>query len=165
MLGERFYRFNKYCLYESSVRVPLILSGPAVPETLRGTTDHRNAELVDVYPTLLMAAGVPVPKHAVGENLLGPGTRAASFSALHERDGEASFMWRTPDHKLILVMQRRDDASQYTRADVIGGEFYDLRADPQEWNNLHDDPKAAPDVRRQMTEALLQHLKAQAPVR
>ena len=58
MLGERFYRFNKYCLYESSVRVPLILSGPAIPEELQGTTDHRPAELVDLYPTLLGAAGI-----------------------------------------------------------------------------------------------------------
>jgi arylsulfatase A-like enzyme len=26
MLGERNYRFTKYCLYDSSVRVPVILS-------------------------------------------------------------------------------------------------------------------------------------------
>ena len=58
MLGERFYRFNKYCLYESSVRVPLILSGSAIPEQLRGTTEHRPVELVDLYPTLLGAAGI-----------------------------------------------------------------------------------------------------------
>ncbi|NOR66839.1 MAG: sulfatase-like hydrolase/transferase [Woeseiaceae bacterium] len=60
MLGERFYRFNKYCLYESSVRVPLIVSGSAVPKKLRGHTDHRPAELVDLYPTILKAADIEI---------------------------------------------------------------------------------------------------------
>jgi len=63
MLGERFYRFNKYCLYESSVRVPIILSGPVVPAKLHGNRDHRSAELVDLYPIILKAAGLKVHLH------------------------------------------------------------------------------------------------------
>ncbi|MHA1599762.1 MAG: sulfatase family protein, partial [Alphaproteobacteria bacterium] len=104
MLGERFYRFNKYCLYESSVRVPLILSGSALPERRRGEVDHRPAELVDLYPTLLSAAGIKVPKSAVGLDLLSNRKRPGSFCALHERREEAAFMWRTAKHKLILRM-------------------------------------------------------------
>jgi len=30
--GEHYYRFNKYCLYDASVRVPLIMTGSALPE-------------------------------------------------------------------------------------------------------------------------------------
>jgi arylsulfatase A-like enzyme len=41
MLGERNYRFTKYCLYDSSIRVPVILSGFVVPESLHGTVDSR----------------------------------------------------------------------------------------------------------------------------
>ncbi|WP_258525924.1 sulfatase-like hydrolase/transferase [Paenibacillus sp. YN15] len=57
MLSERRYRFNKYCLYESSVRVPLILSGSYLPAERRGRVDDRPAELKDVLPTLAEAAG------------------------------------------------------------------------------------------------------------
>ena len=158
MLGERFYRFNKYCLYESSVRVPLIVSGSALPERLRGKTDHRPAELVDFYPTLLGAAGIEVPESAVGLDLLGDKERPASFSALHERKGEAAFMWRTKGHKLILRIKRNtnDDASKYTSDDIVGGEFYDLAKDPQEWNDLYSTEN--PLVKR-MTIELLSHLK------
>jgi arylsulfatase len=139
MLGERYYRFNKYCLYESSIRVPIIISGSALPEEWKGQKDARPAELVDVYPTLLKAAGIEVPEQAVGMNLLEKNeTRTASFCALHEREDEASFMVRTQEHKLILSFARKEDASAYSKTDIVGGEFYDLKNDPQEWNNLYD---------------------------
>jgi len=163
MLGERFYRFNKYCLYESAVRVPVVLSGSALPQALRDTVDHRPAELVDLYPTVLKAAGLQVPPAAVGLDLLGDRKHSASFCALHERRNEAAFMWRTPRFKLILRMKRKADASEYTASDIIGGEFYDLHADPQEWNDLYDDAKAQPDVRKKMTEELLARLRTLAP--
>lgn len=164
MLGERFYRFNKYCLYESSVRVPIILSGSAIHRTLRGTTDHRPAELVDLYPTLLEAAGLKIPRQAAGLNLLGDRKRPASFCALHERKHEAAFMWRTSDYKLILRMKRRpdDNASLYDRDDIIGGEFYDLAADPQEWHDLYASGSADLGRRRmRMTGELLRFLETQ----
>jgi arylsulfatase A-like enzyme len=169
MLGERFYRFNKYCLYESSVRVPLILSGSALPENVRGQVDPRPAELVDLYPTLLRLAGVEAPPQAVGLNLLGDQTRPASFSALHERPEEAAFMWRTARHKLILRMHRNanDDLSRYSADDILGGEFYDLTEDPSEWHDLYDalDKADAPAAQRQirdtMTQQLLKFLQTQ----
>jgi arylsulfatase len=163
MLGERFYRFNKYCLYESSVRVPLMLSGSAVPQTLRGQTDHRPAELVDLYPTLLKAAGIKIPGSPVGLNLLGRKKRVGSFCALHERKDEAAFMWRTARCKLILRMKRNaeDEAGKYTREHIIGGEFYDLHRDPQEWNDLYSDPNADRKTIGAMTDALLACLQKQ----
>jgi len=164
MLGERFYRFNKYCLYESSVRVPLLLSGSALPEHLRGQSDHRPAELVDLYPTLLKVAGSTIPSHTVGLDLLGQQKRVASFCALHERQDEAAFMWRTHATKLILCMRRKSDASQYDATDIIGGEFYDLQTDPQEWRNLYLDPGPHTERLQAMTEALIKHLQGLIPL-
>jgi len=160
MLGERFYRFNKYCLYESSVRVPLIVSGSAVPKGLRGKTDHRPAELVDFYPTILKTANISVPGNPVGLNLLASKKRQASFCGLHERKDEAAFMWRTADHKLILRMKRNadDDVRKYTSDDIIGGEFYDLRKDSQEWNDLYSSENL---IVKKMTKELLEHMKKQ----
>jgi arylsulfatase A-like enzyme len=164
MLGERYYRFNKYCLYESSVRVPVILSGSAIDKRLRGKKDHRPTELVDLYPTLLGAAGIKVPESAVGLDLLSDQKRPASFCALHERKGQAAFMWRTAEHKLILMMKRNadNDASKYTLDDIVGGEFYDLKKDPQEWNDLYSSNSAGTrQVCEKMTNQLLKFLKTQ----
>jgi arylsulfatase A-like enzyme len=157
MLGEHWYRFNKYCLYESSVRVPIIMSGRALPHHFKGKTDSRAVELTDIYPTLLDAAKIPVPEELPGLSLLGKDTRKANFCEMHERPGEAAFMWRTPKHKLILRFTRKEDASSYTGKDIIGGEFYDLTNDPDEWNDLYEKDKFA-KVKKEMTAELLFHL-------
>ncbi len=159
MLGERYYRFNKYCLYESSVRVPMILSGTALPEALKGRVDNEPAELVDVYPTLLNAAGIDIPENAAGADLInGSILRRASFCGLHEREDEAAFMWRTRDYKLILQMKRKADASEYLSSHIMGGELYDLTKDPREWNDLYGNADYS-DLAARMTEELLEHLK------
>ena len=158
MLGERYYRFNKYCLYDPSVRVPMIFSGSALADNWEGKLDMRHAELVDVYPTLLEAAGIEIPTKAVGINLLNKNqNRAFSFCALHERKDEAAFMARTGHHKLILRFSRKEDASEYTKSDILGGEFYNLKNDPQEWNDLYDDAKST-GIKGELTEQLLEKL-------
>ena len=158
MLGERYYRFNKYCLYDASVRVPIIISGSALPKEWKGKEDARPAELTDVYPTLLKAAGIEVPELAAGINLLDKNeTRAASFCALHERGDEASFMVRTENHKLILCFSRKQDASRYVKSDIVGGEFYDLKKDPKEWNNLFDE-KDIEQTKNEMTKRMMSKL-------
>lgn len=164
MLGERYYRFNKYCLYDASVRVPIIISGSALPEEWKGKEDERPAELVDVYPTLLKAAGIEVPEKAVGINLLDKNeTRSASFCALHEREEEASFMVRTQKNKLILCFKRKEDTSQYNESDIICGEFYNLEKDPKEWDNLYEKDEIK-ELKAGMTELLMVKLNTMSPL-
>ena len=111
MLGERNFRFSKYCLFDSSVRVPLILAGSLIPEAKRGTIDDRPAEHVDLVPTLLRAAGRRVNPVLPGLDLLG---RAASRWVLQRvpRRGfwpyrlAPVYMWRKQDWKLILFLAR-----------------------------------------------------------
>lgn len=158
MLGDRYYRFNKYCLYDGSVRVPIVISGSALPAKLSGKKDSRPAELVDIYPTLLNIAGVEAPKALPGINLLSNQKRSGNFCGLYERAGEAAFMWRTKDFKLILCFKRKKDVTQYSVDDIINGEFYDLKKDPREWNNCFKAAKYN-KVREQMRDNLLEHLK------
>lgn len=158
MLGERHYRFNKYCLYESSVRVPLVISGSALPKKFKNKLDKRPAELIDIYPTILQSAGINIPKELPGIDLLGNDTREGNFCALHERKTEAAFMWRTEQYKIILRMTRKENASEYDKNDILGGEFYDLTTDPQEWNNLYGD-KTIEVQENKMLVDLISHLK------
>jgi len=36
-----------------------------------------------------------------------------------------------------MQRSRGKEASEYTAEDIVGGEFYDLAKDPQEWNDLY----------------------------
>jgi len=155
MLSERNFRFSKYCLFESSVRVPIILSGSVIPAARRGVVDDRPAELVDLFPTLLGVAGAKAPQGTQGFDLLGEPKRQASFCEFHDA-GAPAYMWRTPEWKLILFMDRPlADAASHLRD--VRGELYDLRNDPHEWNNLYD-AAAQASVREQMKTELLMHL-------
>jgi arylsulfatase A-like enzyme len=160
MLGDR-RRFSKYCLYEGSVRVPLILAGPGVPGRLRGAADDRPAELVDVLPTLLSVAGEAKPPEFPGANLLAESARTANFAEMHgkgyTRLQEApAYMWRTRDWKLITYLPGVV-ADAGARVHEARGELYDLRADPHEHENLYDDPGHL-SVRERLTRELLMHL-------
>ncbi|MHB8901033.1 MAG: sulfatase family protein [Thermoguttaceae bacterium] len=158
MLGERYYRFNKYCLFDPSVRVPVILAGTAVPNDRKGTVDHRPAELVDVLPTILQAAGLPRPAGKPGEDLLGPGFRKAAFCEFNDQPAKISFMWRTADCKLILTFPKTCLKTRaVTWQDVAAGEFYDLRQDPREWTNRYADTDCRPE-RDRMGDQLIRHL-------
>jgi arylsulfatase len=158
MLGER-RRFSKYCLYEASVRVPLILAGPGTRQ--QGTVDERPAELVDVLPTLLSVAEEPTLPQLPGTSLLAEPARAGSFSEMHGTGYEKAqkapaYMWRTHDWKLITYLPG-DAADAQARVREAQGELYDLRADPRELNNLYGDPDHL-SVRERLTGELLMHL-------
>jgi len=158
MLGERYYRFNKYCLFESSVRVPIIVAGTPVPRASKGTIDHRPAELVDILPTLLRVARVDVDPRKPGRDLLQPAVKSASFCEFHGHPRTPAYMWRNGRYKLILCMDKSKTQQGFHLDAVTRGELYDLEADPREWHNVYDDEKHA-DVRRKLSEKLIDHLQ------
>ncbi len=161
MLSERNFRFSKYCLFDSSIRVPLIVAGSTVPQEKRGTIDDRPVEHVDLVPTLVHAARQPVTSALPGLDLLGSRSRPGSFAEFHggttERPPHApAYMWRKQGWKLILFLPgRMNDAAE--RVGQVQGELYDLKNDPHEWTNLYADARYAA-VREQMKTELLMHL-------
>lgn len=155
MMGERNHRFSKYCLYDGSVRVPLIISGNAVVPELHGMVSDRPAELIDLVPTLCDTAGIPTD--LPGENLFEAPVREGTFCEYHgggmdEENPAPSYMWRTSKWKLILFR----DGTQ-TNPGPLRGELYDLQDDPLEWNNLYDIPRYC-SVQAELTSCLQQHI-------
>jgi arylsulfatase A-like enzyme len=163
MLGERNHLFGKYCLYDSSVRVPLILAGSSIPEKKRGTIDERPVELVDIIPTLTNAVGIKKNPILPGHDLLGDCIRKGSFSELHGGgilnepvQPAPAYMWRNKDWKLILYFAGTiNNASQ--NSSQVKGELYDLMQDPHEHHNLYCNSTYG-DIREQMKTELLMHL-------
>jgi arylsulfatase A-like enzyme/tetratricopeptide (TPR) repeat protein len=122
-LGEHGEETHGIFLYDATLRVPLIMSGPGVPH---GIKDNRGpVGLVDLFPTtlsLLNLEGPPLP----GRDLLAPaaGSPLLYAESYLPRD---FYNWselralRSLEHKFIDAPRR---------------EFYDLRADPGETQNL-----------------------------
>ncbi len=59
-------------LYDETIHVPLLLKLPEAQGTAKATTTHVAAKvrLVDIAPTLLEIAGIPVPSQMFGQSLL-----------------------------------------------------------------------------------------------
>ncbi|HWM95026.1 MAG TPA: sulfatase-like hydrolase/transferase [Thermoanaerobaculia bacterium] len=140
---------GKQVPYESSLRVPFVLSGPGLPEAL---VSDLPVSSMDLPPTLLSLAGVPVPDSWPGRDLVaalaGKVEVGEAFSEWSdeesERFGQLAFRAvRTPAHKLIVWK----DPDR-------GEELYDLSADPAEAHNLIADP-AAGEVLRDLRSRLL----------
>ncbi len=157
MMGERDYRYSKYCLYDGSVRVPLILAGDPIPEAQKGTVDSRPAMLVDVVPTICAYAGIPCDPRLPGTDLLGSNVREGAFCEFHGGGNEwpqvaPSYMWRNSRYKLILYRE-----GTVLDATPCKGELYDLEKDPHEWTNLFYAPEMA-DIRFRMTAEMMSYL-------
>ncbi len=99
LMGERNYIFRKYNLYESSVRVPLIISGTIIPENQKGSIDSRLAEHIDLLPTIAKLAQAPINPILPGIDLLSDTKRSGAFSEFHGITDEGfqaspAYMWK-----------------------------------------------------------------------
>lgn len=156
MLGDHQLMLKGPFMYDCAVRVPLLMRLPGVIEP--GTVVPELVQWVDLAPTILDVAGVPIPSSYQGESVLPliRGERAGrGWAVSHYRNSGHGYdpavlvtMLRTGDHKLVLL--HGAPATDRPRE----GELYDLNADPGELVNLFDDPGAA-DLRAELTEQLV----------
>lgn len=69
LLGEHGF-FGKWTMFEESIRVPFVIADPRMPADRRGRSSPAMALNIDVAPTLLDLAGVPVPPDMQGTSLV-----------------------------------------------------------------------------------------------
>ena len=136
---------DKWYPYEESIRVPLVIYDPRLPEARRG---QRNSDLVlnvDIAPTFLSLANVAVPAAMQGRSLvpLCRGKRPADWRTEFYYDHqvpiegiEYSEALVAPDYKYIFWTKH-----QYE-------ELFDLKHDPVEERNLAQDPHYAKVLER-----------------
>ena len=136
MLGEKA-RWFKDLQYDGSAEIPLLWRGPKGSPENTGRVEKRLVENIDIMPTLLECAGIPIPEGIQGRSFLrlargaDPHWKDRCFSQLHMG------MVRTPRWKLI------DDSLNLTGE----LELYDMPNDPREERNLAKDPGIAKSSR------------------
>ena len=140
-LGEHGL-YDKRLMYEPSIRVPLAIRHPE--RIAAGQVDRSHMVLnVDVAPTLLQLAGVPVPQGLHGRSMFPLLTRATTVpwrdAFLYEyfeypagHCAKKNRGIRTERWKLIHFFEQPQE-----------WELYDLKADPDERRNLATETKHA----------------------
>lgn len=150
-LGEHG-RIEKHCFYEHAVKAPLVMRMPGRIEP--GTATGALVEFVDLVPTVLdyldVDPGEGGPLRDLHGHSLRPliegraeNVRDAVFS---EYQPTQEAMIRTDRHKLIYHTGEVTDWLGYEPVMPPGRRtirLYDVRADPDEFINLADDPDQA----------------------
>jgi len=132
-LGE-WRMFDKRLMHEPSIRIPMMVR---YPKRIPAGTVRTEAVLdVDIAPTLLDLAGLPIPAHMQGKSMLplakapDPAFRPEWYYEYYEWPNPEAVRpcrgIRTDRYKLIHYVL---DPQEF--------ELYDLQADPQETKNLY----------------------------
>ena len=119
---------GKQNMYDHSLHVPLLFSGPGIPQ---GKRCDAYCYLIDIYPTLCELAGVPVPATVEGTSLvpaMGDGAQPRDALLFAYKDVQRA------------AQDRRYKLIEYAVEGRRTTQLFDLRADPWEMNNLADSP-------------------------
>jgi arylsulfatase A-like enzyme len=135
--GERGL-IDKRHMYEESMRVPMLVRCPAVVKP--GTKVTSVIQNVDVAPTFLAYAGIPVPKQMQGASFL-PILQGKSIPWKNRAFYE--YYWETDFPQTPTMFGVRTDRYKYIFNYGVwdANELYDLQNDPQEVNNLIRSPE------------------------
>ena len=119
---------GKQSLYEHSMKVPLIIKGPGVPQ---GKEFDAFAYIHDLYPTLAELAGLPKREDVDGKSL-------AKVLSGEEKQVRVS-LFTAYRNTVRAVRDQKWKLIRYPERDYT--QLFDLENDPEETNNLAEDPR------------------------
>lgn len=146
-LGEHGF-WCKHITMETSLRTTLLAAGPGVR---KGQTDQI-VELIDLYPTLLDYANLPLPEHELkGESLV---------PLLQSADQEKEDIAITRYGQGTTLVKERYNYTEFhdTEGQITDRMLFDHGVDPDENTNLANQPEYA-----ELVEQLHEELQAQLP--
>jgi len=141
-IGDHGHLDHVFTLYESVVRVPLVVRGPGVPVGV----DPSPVQLHDVFPTVLGAVGVPLAEHPSQGHPLDEVSDGRTVVLEYDKPVQASRILlkraANDDEKARLEAYQRhlrgivDGNDKLVEAEDGLREIYDLSGDPTELTNL-----------------------------
>jgi len=139
LMGEHGL-IDKRNAYEPSVRVPMVAYAPGLLP--KGVVNEARVRNLDLAPTFLDVAGAKAPPQFEGRSVLPVATGAVAAKDWVEDDFvyEYYWEWMFPQTPTTFAIERgRMKYIQYHGIWDLD-ELYDLAKDPDEMNNLADDP-------------------------
>jgi len=133
-MGEHRRRAGKLSAYEEDIRVPLIVSGPGVPQ---GTVREHMVLNNDLAPTFAELGGVSAPPfvdgHSIGPLLLPDPPSPSTWRSAFLVEGYGNKGERMPAYKAVRT-------TDHLWVEYATGEreLYDLSEDPYELRSLHE---------------------------
>lgn len=151
LLGDHGLFLKGPFLYESLIRVPLIIRWPNHGPT--SESSHRPVSQLDLVPTIRDVVGLDPDRRLTGRSLCrgssAAGGRPADSCLVEYRSGY------DPSLDLFVVITKRWKLVHYRGR--IDGELYDLASDPSEFDNRFHDPGVG-DIKLELLAALIDHL-------
>jgi arylsulfatase len=168
LLGDHGLMYKGCRFFESLVHVPLLFSWP--DRFVSGLRSNALVELVDIPPTLLDCAGIPVPPSMQGSSLLSllegkcDPDRHKSQVVCEYNDA----LDRPNASHATMTFDGRYKVCLYHGTEAV--EIYDLEEDPGEFRNLWEDwmngdgrsdgPVTQPELARLIPSLLRKHMDA-----
>ena len=139
MEHEQWYKMN---MFESSVRVPLVVAGPCCA---RGQVVDNIVSTIDLFPTFLDIADVPKPDWLDGESIL------PLLSGRSSTSRDSAFAAFTGTTMNTTAWMLRVGPWKYIAYPGFSAQLFDLENDPDEVHNLAGE---RPDVARKLDQQL-----------
>ena len=139
-LGE-WRKYDKRFMHEPSIRTPMLVR---YPRMIRAGRDNAKMVLnLDIAPTFLELAGLPIPKQMQGQSMV------PFFQGQEPKSWRKDWLYEYYEYPIPHNV-RRNRGVRTERYKLIHYydepeefECYDLEADPGELHNVHGDPKHA----------------------
>jgi arylsulfatase A-like enzyme len=119
--------------HDASIRIPMVLSGPGFDG--RGQIKDL-VSLVDMPPTLLASAGIPIPSTMEGRSILDGRAHWPDDVFIQISESQVGRALRTQRWKYGIVAPEKDGNRDSDSAVYREDYLYDLLADPHEQSNL-----------------------------
>ena len=149
---ERGFLNHGEDLYESSIHVPLVIQFPGQAAGYRSAAPVQS---IDISPTILRTAGIPVPNWIDGTALNGGEKMLERYRVVvNYKDPDGRRIYDIPTKLAIQRRQRKLIVS----CDMGGAELYDLAQDPGESKDLS---AKQPETVRELWEKLQEYLDTQ----
>lgn len=124
--------WGKFTLYEESAAIPLIIAGPGLPG---GQVVQTPVSLVDCYPSILEAVGIPLPTADTG--LPGQSLWTIAQQPDYERTVFSEYHAAGTRNGIYMVT---DGHIKYIHYHGDSAQLFNLDEDPQELRNLAAEP-------------------------
>jgi arylsulfatase A-like enzyme len=140
MLGDHGLYLKGPHFYDEAVHVPLVLSCPGQITT--GLRSDALVELTDLAPTLMELCGLEPEPQMQGRSFEGI-LAGKSDPSQHRDQVFCEYYNAWTHHRAYGTMLRTRDEKIVVYHAAEPGELYDLRSDPDEFDNLWNDPDHA----------------------